>query len=236
MAYVYRHIRHDKNQPFYIGIGSDSNYKRAYQKSKTKRSTHWHNIAKNGYDVEIMIEGISWEEACEKEKEFIKLYGRSDLNTGILCNHTSGGDGANNLSKDVIETIRKKLTGITQSEYTKNKRKESLIKAWSNPHLRQLKSIQTKSIMSEDIRKKISKSLSGKKKKPISEQHKKKCIDALNKYRNKNGVHNKIQFDIQKENLIYNMYAEKIPIMHIAKKLLVSRSVIYRILKLKYKI
>lgn len=234
MAYVYRHIRHDKNQPFYIGIGSDNNYKRAYQKSKTKRSKHWHSIAKNGYDVEIIIDGISWEQACEKEKEFIKLYGRSDINTGILCNHTSGGDGVSNLSKDVIETIRKKLTGIVQSEYTKNKRKKSLIKAWSNPQLRQLKSIQTKSIMSEDIRNKISKSLIGKKKKPFSEQHKNKCIDALNKYRNKNGVHNKIKFYIEKENLIHNMYEEKIPIMHIAKKLLVSRSVIYRILKLKY--
>jgi hypothetical protein len=24
MAYLYRHIRHDKNEPFYIGIGSDN--------------------------------------------------------------------------------------------------------------------------------------------------------------------------------------------------------------------
>ena len=29
MAYVYRHVRVDKNQPFYIGIGTDNNYKRA---------------------------------------------------------------------------------------------------------------------------------------------------------------------------------------------------------------
>ena len=32
MAYLYRHIRLDKNEPFYIGIGSNelNNYKRAY--------------------------------------------------------------------------------------------------------------------------------------------------------------------------------------------------------------
>jgi hypothetical protein len=29
MAYVYRHIRLDKNEPFYIGIGSDSSFARA---------------------------------------------------------------------------------------------------------------------------------------------------------------------------------------------------------------
>ena len=29
MAYVYRHIRLDKNEPFYIGIGSDANYSRS---------------------------------------------------------------------------------------------------------------------------------------------------------------------------------------------------------------
>lgn len=93
MAYVYRHIRQDKNIPFYIGVGlSDDNYFRAYQKSKTKRSKYWHNISKNGYDVEILMDGLTKEEAFEKEKEFIKIYGRSNNRTGILCNLTDGGE------------------------------------------------------------------------------------------------------------------------------------------------
>jgi hypothetical protein len=29
MVYLYRHIRLDKNEPFYIGIGSDKQYKRS---------------------------------------------------------------------------------------------------------------------------------------------------------------------------------------------------------------
>ena len=32
MAYLYRHIRLDTNEIFYIGIGSDINYKRAFIK------------------------------------------------------------------------------------------------------------------------------------------------------------------------------------------------------------
>lgn len=93
MAYVYRHIRTDKNQPFYIGVGlTDNGYQRAHQKSKTKRSEYWHNIAKNGYEVEILLDGLTDEQAFQKEIEFIALYGRSDNGTGVLCNLTDGGD------------------------------------------------------------------------------------------------------------------------------------------------
>ena len=96
MAYIYRHIRLDKNQPFYIGIGSDDNgkFKRAY--SKGSRNIHWNRIVnKSDYKVDILIDGISWSEACSKEKEFISLYGRSSIiENGLLCNLTDGGDGA----------------------------------------------------------------------------------------------------------------------------------------------
>jgi hypothetical protein len=94
MAYLYRHIRLDKNEPFYIGIGSDEEgqYDRAY--SKDSRTKYWRRIiSKVGYEVEIVLDDLSWEEACEKEKEFIKLYGRKDLNEGTLVNMTDGGEG-----------------------------------------------------------------------------------------------------------------------------------------------
>ena len=92
MAYVYRHIRLDKNEPFYIGIGSDTNYKRAY--SKRNRNKYWNNIvAKSEYRVDILLDDISREEAIQKEVEFINLYGRRDKNTGTLSNLTDGGEG-----------------------------------------------------------------------------------------------------------------------------------------------
>ena len=95
MAYVYRHIRLDKNIPFYIGVGVDDNegkFKRS--KAKEHRNDYWHRIiAKTDYRVDIIINDLSWEEACEKEKEFIKLYGRKDKSEGFLANQTDGGDG-----------------------------------------------------------------------------------------------------------------------------------------------
>jgi hypothetical protein len=93
MAYVYRHIRLDKNEPFYIGIsGNNDNYRRAY--SILDRNMYWKRIvAKTKYDVEIMLDDLTWEDVCEKEKEFILLYGRRDLGKGVLVNLTDGGEG-----------------------------------------------------------------------------------------------------------------------------------------------
>lgn len=89
MAVVYRHIRLDKNQPFYIGIGNEKS--RAYDKKS--RTNWWKNIAKKGYEVEILFEDIDFEEAIKKEIEFVALYGRKNNKTGILVNLTDGGQG-----------------------------------------------------------------------------------------------------------------------------------------------
>lgn len=92
MAYVYRHIRLDKNEPFYIGIGSDKEYKRA--STPKNRNIFWKRIVnKTEFEVEILCDSLNWDEACIKEKEFISLYGRKDKNKGSLCNLTDGGEG-----------------------------------------------------------------------------------------------------------------------------------------------
>jgi len=60
MAYLYRHIRLDKNEPFYIGIGSDENYERAY--NNHNRSIFWKNIInKTPYEIEIILDDLTWE-------------------------------------------------------------------------------------------------------------------------------------------------------------------------------
>lgn len=92
MAYVYRHIRLDKNHPFYIGIGNDKSFTRA--KQKIRRNKIWYDIVnKSEFIVEILFDDISWDEACKKEIEFINLYGRIDKKSGILANMTDGGNG-----------------------------------------------------------------------------------------------------------------------------------------------
>jgi|694.fasta_scaffold43030_7 hypothetical protein len=123
MPYVYRHIRLDKNEPFYIGIGSDSDYSRAY--CIQKRNNIWNKIVtKSDYEVEILLDNITWDQACIKEKEFINLYGRKDLNTGILSNLTDGGEGVYGLkftdeAKNKMSIAQKNKKPI--SEQTRNR-------------------------------------------------------------------------------------------------------------------
>jgi len=110
MAYVYRHIRLDKNQPFYIGIGSDEKFYRAFDKSR--RNRYWKNIvSKCEYEIEIFMDGLTWEQACEKEKELIALYGRKDLGNGTLVNLTEGGEGASGISEKARKMRSQKMKG-----------------------------------------------------------------------------------------------------------------------------
>lgn len=86
---LYRHIRLDTNEVFYIGIGD---IKRA--NDKTSRSKYWRSITnKTKYRIDIILENLTWDDACKKEIEFIKLYGRKDLGLGTLVNMTDGGEG-----------------------------------------------------------------------------------------------------------------------------------------------
>lgn len=139
MAYLYRHIRLDKNIPFYIGIGTRKDYRRAYEKSK--RNPFWQKVvAKTAYDVEIVLDNLTWEDACEKEKEFIALYGRKDLGTGTLCNLTDGGDLilglvrtdehreklrivnlGKKMSVESVQKLKESLKGRTHSASTREK-------------------------------------------------------------------------------------------------------------------
>lgn len=124
LGYLYRHIRLDKNEVFYIGIGSDSSFERA--KSKHGRNYHWNNvIKKTQYLVEIILHDIEESKLKNKEIEFIKLYGRRDLKLGTLVNLTDGGDGQ--LGNSPSLEVRKK-----QSEIMKIKAKNKSYKDLSS--------------------------------------------------------------------------------------------------------
>lgn len=115
--YLYRHIRLDKNEVFYIGIGTGNRYK-----SRFSRNRYWNYITKNTeWRSEIIIDNLNRDEAEEKEKEFILLYGRKDLKTGTLCNLTDGGTGGLGLKH--TEDVKLKMKG--RKPYNKDKSKWS---------------------------------------------------------------------------------------------------------------
>jgi hypothetical protein len=90
MIQVYFHINPLKNEIFYVGIGS---IKRSV--SKKCRNKFWNNIVnKYGFIVDIIETDLTWVEACELEKFYIKKIGRRDLGLGPLVNLTDGGEGS----------------------------------------------------------------------------------------------------------------------------------------------
>jgi predicted GIY-YIG superfamily endonuclease len=185
MAIVYRHIRKDKNEPFYIGIANDK-----YRPYRIHgRNNIWKKIvSKSDYEVEILFDDISREEACEKEKEFISLYGRINNSTGILSNLTDGGDGTvgykyTKIQKENMAKSHKGMLGLTHNEETISKmkithtgvsftdeRKEKI-------RLSKLgKSVNKGVSKSEEHKRKIAESLKGRK---LSEETKLKISNTL---------------------------------------------------------
>tara|TARA_R110000782_G_scaffold62250_2_gene128055 strand:+ start:30 stop:650 length:621 start_codon:yes stop_codon:yes gene_type:complete len=85
---VYKHIRKDTNEVFYIGMGNDIRPYKQYGRNK-----HWQHIVNSvGYDIEIIAEDLTKQEAIDLEIELILKYGRRDLGTGSLVNLTPGGE------------------------------------------------------------------------------------------------------------------------------------------------
>jgi hypothetical protein len=158
MAVVYKHIRKDTNEVFYIGIGKTE--KRAY--SLSDRNDHWKKVVnKAGYDVEIIADGLKWDDACSREKELIQFYGREDLNEGPLVNKTAGGEGVCDY-KFSLE-LRKKLSELKTGKSTG--RFGELNPQYGIP-------------MTDEQKQKISASKKGK---PLSDEHKKALSESLKK-------------------------------------------------------
>jgi hypothetical protein len=121
-ACVYRHRRLDTYEVFYVGIGGNK-YRPL---NKNNRTEYWKRIVnKAGYQVEILAENLSWEDAADLEKLLISEYGRKDLETGILINMTDGGEG----------TLGRKLSKATKNKISKS----NTGKKYSQEHIQKLK-------------------------------------------------------------------------------------------------
>lgn len=136
--YLYRHIRLDTNEVFYIGVGTKYLDKRIkngnpYRRAciKSLRSKFWKNIvAKTTFEVQIIYESDNYEFLEKKEIEFITLYGRRDIGTGTLVNMTAGGKGQRSIyNRKLSENHKKKISqsriGLKFSEDHKEKLRNS---------------------------------------------------------------------------------------------------------------
>lgn len=91
-------------RPFYIGKGSGKRLASHLHQSSLKRTSFKNSIIKaikndlNETPLHYKIyENLSEEDAFLIEEELINHFGRLDIKTGILANHTDGGIGANKI-------------------------------------------------------------------------------------------------------------------------------------------
>jgi hypothetical protein len=213
MAYVYKHIRKDTNEVFYVGIGTDNKgkYSRAHS---LRRNGFWHVIRnKTDYSVEILFDNLTWEEACVKEKELIKEHGRKDLGLGTLCNLTDGGEGA--VGVIVSDETKKKMSVIQSRPYNEKYPNSNEV-----IEIRRQKMVEFNKtyLPSKETNKKISKTLKGR---PLSDEHILKIKQrALKRWGND---------EIKKNVELYIINNPKVTEKQVIEKFSISRSMFWRI-------
>lgn len=109
-AYVYIWFRPDWT-PFYVGIGkTPSRWNPLRAKDKDRNELCMRIIKKYGaHNIHVQKHtGLSWEDACKKERSLIAHFGRIE-DGGLLANFTDGGEGVVNPSAEVISASRARL-------------------------------------------------------------------------------------------------------------------------------
>lgn len=92
---VYLHRNPKTQEIFYVGIGVETR-----AKDKKGRSSAWNKyVNKHGYEIDIIMKGLTPKQAQSEEKRLIKLYGRRCKGEGNLVNIDSGGQGVNRTNK-----------------------------------------------------------------------------------------------------------------------------------------
>lgn len=178
--YTYAYLRED-GTPYYIGKGKGD---RAFNKKKKEI------IIPPKQRILFLKTNLTEEEAFKHEIYMIAVFGRKDIGTGILRNLTNGGEGpsGHKHSKEHKNKISLKLKGIKgkpHSEETKRKLSE-LVRGSNNPNYGKTPSDETRKkiseknkgkTVSEETRKKISEALKGKKRKPFTNETKRKMSE-----------------------------------------------------------
>ena len=166
---VYIHRKKTDNTIFYVGIGEP---KRAYV--KYNRSSLWNNtVNKHGYYVEVILEGLSQEDACDIEIYLINKFGRKDLSLGALVNLTEGGEGIVNASEETKRKISEAQKGNTawlgRKHSEETKKRMSIAQKGHTNGLGRIHSKETKKKISDKQSKGVLDTLTGKIYKSVNE-------------------------------------------------------------------
>lgn len=132
--YVYAHYKATTGEIFYIGKGSGC--KRF--KSSRQRSAWWKSVvAKHGFRVEIIQDGLQEWAALELECALIALHGRADLGLGPLVNLTDGGEGTSNPSEATRAKLRLRTKRMNANAEFVERRRNALIRRTNTPEFKQ---------------------------------------------------------------------------------------------------
>ena len=165
--YVYVFLREDRYTPYYVGKGQGN---RCFVKRKSN------NPPQDRDRIVKVKENLTEEESLELEKLLIKFWGRKDIGTGILHNHTDGGEGTSGriVSEEEIRTKKKNKGGYKLSPETRERMRQRMLRdnPMSNPVHRnklskpkppgfseKVSKIHKGKVLSQETRDKISQSL-----------------------------------------------------------------------------
>lgn len=183
--YVYRHIRLDTNVPFYIGASNQTKYTRAYNiKDRTKKFKEIYSTTET--KVEIILDGLSIDEAAIKESEFISLYGRI-RDGGTLINVCRKMPMQTNETKQKIsDSAKERIFSEETKQKISNSKKGVLL---SEKHKQKLSDAKKKSGVKPPSQKGVTRSRYTKQKMsdakkgiPKSEAHKQKVSELMKEY------------------------------------------------------
>jgi len=127
--YLYAHFTLDSEYPFYIGIGTQNNKTKLYNRacSKVGRNKMWlANTRDKPYFVLIMSSSNDYNHIKLQEIETINQYGRK-IDNGILTNISIGGDGCLGYkhTEEHKLKLRETYTGINNPMYGKKMSEEN---------------------------------------------------------------------------------------------------------------
>lgn len=126
--YLYVHYRKDKNEPFYVGIGTryrQNDYDRAL--CFKKRSLFWKRVvAKTKYVVMVISESDDKKDVINQEINYIRLLGKRKTNSGTLVNFTDGGEGLHGYKVVWTEAMKNKIRKANKNRIIKDSTREKL--------------------------------------------------------------------------------------------------------------